>query len=145
MEKQHTNALARLPRRVSDAPYWLIIKEGFAHADVFTINRRGGEAVLPVFSSKEEAEIFSGKDFMEGCWHAQPTGIRELISVLYGPSRRVGHVALDPAWEILSERALDLVSLSREAFVVSLLGGSCSWFEEGSRSQASQGIKRGKG
>lgn len=139
MEEQHTDTTTHLPRRVSDAPYWLIIKEGFTPADVFTINRRGREAVLPVFSSKEEVQIFGGKDFMEGCWHAQPTGVGELISVLYRPSTRVGQVALDPAWEILIESALSLVTLSREAFVASLLGGSHSWFEEGSRGQASQG------
>lgn len=139
MEEQHTGMTTHRPRRVPDALYWLIIKEGFTHAEAFTIYRSGGEAVLPVFSSRKEARIFGGKDLMEGRWHVKPTGIGELISVLYEPSTRVGRVALDPAWEILLAGALDLVSLSREAFVVSVLGGAHSRLEERSRSQASQG------
>jgi hypothetical protein len=39
-------------------------------------------------------------------------------------------VVLDPPWETLSEWALDLVSLSREAFVDSLLGRGRSCFQE---------------
>lgn len=131
--EQHTDTTVRLPRRVSDARYWLITREGRALAEVFIIDRRGGETVLPVFSSEEEAQIFTGTDCMEGCWHAQPIRAGDLVSVLYGPSTRIGYVALDPVWEMLTERVLDLVSLSRETFVVSLLGGDHYWFEGGSR------------
>lgn len=120
MEEQHTGTTTHPLWRDSEAPYWLIIRESFAHADVFTINRRGVEAVLPVFSSREDARIFAGKYFLEGRWYVKPTGVGELISVLYGPSTKVVRVALDPAREMLRERAFALVSLSREAFVASL-------------------------
>lgn len=134
MEQQHTGTSTHPPRRDSDAPYWLIIREGSTHSDAITIERRGGEAVLPVFSSREEARMFIGQNFMEGRWYVEPTGVGELLSVLYGPSTKIGQVALDPAREMLLERALALVSLSRKAFAASVLSGDRSRLEEWSRS-----------
>jgi hypothetical protein len=136
MEK-HINPTTQLPRRMSNPPYWLIARDASKHVEVFTTHHRGGEALLPVFSSREEAQQFAEKELVKGGWHARPTGVGELVSVLYGPCRKVESVALDPPWETLTERTLDLVSLSREAFVDSLLGRGRSWFEEGYRRRLS--------
>ncbi len=129
---------------MSNPLYWLIVRDGPRQADVFTTHHRGGEALLPVFSSREEAQIFVGKELVRYGWIARATGMGELVSVLYGPCKGVRRVALDPPREMLSGRILDLVSLSREAFVDSLLGKGRSWFEEEPPSRVSQGIKRGK-
>lgn len=128
---EHTSAATRLSRRMSsnNPPYWLIARDGLKHVDVFTADCGGEGPVLPVFSSRQEAQLFADMEPMRGGWHARPTGIGELVSVLYGPCRRVGSVALDPPWEALTERALGLVSLSRGAFVDFLLGRGRSWFE----------------
>jgi len=74
---------------------------------------------------------------MKGRWHGRATGIGELVSVLYGPCRRVGSVALDPPWGTLTERTLDLVCLSRVEFVDFLLSRGRSWFDEGHHKRVS--------
>jgi hypothetical protein len=124
-------------RRVSKPPYWLVARDTSKHLDVFTVDYGGDERRLPVFTSKEEARLFAEKQFTKGGWHARPVGIGELVSVLYGPCRTVDRVALDPPWETLSERTLDLVSVSREVFVEFLVGRGRSWFEEGHRRRVS--------
>jgi hypothetical protein len=45
-------------------------------------------------------------------------------------------VALDPSPEIVAEDAIDLVSLSREGFVDSLLGRGRAWFEDREKGRA---------
>ena len=50
-------------------------------------------------------------------WQARETTAGELLSVLYGPCAGVERVALDPLPEMLVERTIGLVSLSRERFV----------------------------
>jgi hypothetical protein len=140
MEEYTTSATTRLSRRISsnDPPYWLISRDGSKHVEIFVVERSREESVLPVFSSKQEAQLFAQKkEQVKGGWHARPTGIGELVSVLYGPCRRVGSVALDPPWETLGERTLDLVCLSRGEFVDFLLGRGRSWFEEGHRKRVS--------
>jgi hypothetical protein len=137
--EEHTSATTRLSRRMpsDNSPYSLLARDGSKHVDVFTVDCSREETILPVFSSKEEARFFAEKEPVNGDWHAKPTGIGELVSVLYGPCRRVRSVALDLPWEIPTERSLNLVSLSREAFVDSILGRGRSWFERGYRRQVS--------
>jgi hypothetical protein len=130
-------ATTRLSRRMSNPPYWLIARDAKKQVEVFTVDYGGEQTLLPVFSSKEEAQLFAENQLIKGGWHARPTGIGELVSVLYGPCKSVEGVALDPPWETLSERALDLMSLSRKAFVDSLLGRGRFWFEEGHRREVS--------
>ena len=74
--------------RARRATYWLITRDASRHLDVFTVDYGGDETLVPVFSSKEEAQLFAEKQFMKGGWHARPTSIGELVSVLYGPCRR---------------------------------------------------------
>jgi hypothetical protein len=78
----------------------------------------GGEEAMPVFSHEEEAELFLRlwKAGFDG-WQARESSAGELISVLYGPCASVERVALDPLPEMLLERTVGLVSLSRKRFV----------------------------
>lgn len=80
-----------------------------------TTRLSGGESVLPVFSSEEDAASFirSGT----GVWRARRIGAGELVSVLSGPCGDVEYVALDPWPKITPEAALGLVGVSRESFV----------------------------
>ena len=50
-------------------------------------------------------------------WQARESTAGELISVLCGPCASVERVALDPLPEMVLERTVRLVSLSRERFV----------------------------
>ena len=93
-------------------PFWLIAEQQCNGQKVFTI----GSNVLPVFSSEEEAEMFLGFGHAADGWQVKETTCGELVSVLYGPCRGAGHVALDPVPGLV-----ELVSLSRKAFVRALL------------------------
>jgi hypothetical protein len=110
---------------MSNPPYWLIVRHGTGRAEIYTANHPGDELVLAVFGSREEAQLFIEEELGEGGWQARPTRAGELISVLYGPCRRAGRVALDP----LPKMLVEIVSLSRERFIDSLLGGGQSWFK----------------
>lgn len=93
-------------------PLWLIAKQRCKGLEVFTI----GTDVLPVFSFKEEAEMFLGLGHATDSWRVRETTCGELASVLYGPCREVTHVSLDPV-----PGMVELVSLSRERFIDVLL------------------------
>ena len=93
-------------------PLWLIAEQRCNGLEVFTI----GKDVLPVFSFREEAEMFLGLGHDADGWRVKETACGELISVLYGPCREVEHVALDPVPGLV-----ELVSLDRRAFIRALL------------------------
>lgn len=101
----------------SSRSLWLIVKHRYSGLEIFT----NGRHMLPVFSFREEAEVFLHlKDAGDG-WQTKETTYGELISVLYGPCRDVEHVSLDPLPEIVEP-----VGLSRKAFVEALLGSDTS-------------------
>jgi hypothetical protein len=77
--------------------------------------------VLPVFSYKEEAELFLRLEGWETGWRVRDSTCGELVSVLYAPCRKVRRVALDPLPEMTFESTIRFVSLSREAFIKALL------------------------
>lgn len=88
--------------------------------EVFTID--GAGEVLPIFSFEEEAEMFLrlGLPKKEG-WRVRETTCGELTSVLHAPCRDIGHVALDPLPETVSEGAFGCASLGRKHFIQVLL------------------------
>lgn len=108
--------------------YWLIVKYTHGQMEILTRSLASGGAVLPVFSSEEDARAFlpsrGGDD-----WWVRKTGAGELISVLFGPCRGCKLVALDPPQGIETEAALELVSVGRESFMEPILGRGKSWFE----------------
>lgn len=95
-------------------PLWLIAEQRPNGLEIFTI----GSNVLPVFSFREEAEMFLGLGHAasDTSWQVRETTCGELISVLYSLCREVTHVSLDPVPGMVG-----LVSLSRKAFVGALL------------------------
>jgi hypothetical protein len=108
-------------------PFWLIVGRCISGLEVFTI----GSYVLPVFSFKEEAEMFLRFGKFSDEWYIRKSTCGELASVLYGPCRNVGHVALDLLPEIVAEKMVEPVSLNWEAFVKALLPSDTSSAVEG--------------
>ena len=102
---------------MGNKPLWLIVRQRCSGLEVFTIGRH----VLPVSSFREEAEAFLHFKGAADGWHARETSCGELVSVLYGPCREVEHISLDPLPKIV-----EVTSLSRKAFVASLLGSDTS-------------------
>ena len=107
-------ASRRAPGRQPGSAYWWVARNENGRLEVLTT----GEEALPVFSYEEETEMFLrlGRVGFDG-WQARESTTGELISVLYGPCAGVERVVLDPLPEMVPERTVGLVSLSRERFV----------------------------
>ena len=106
---------------------WLLARHEHGRIEVLTAELAGGGKALPVFSFAEEGELFlacggASKAVAEGRWRVWRTEAGELASVLLGPCRGVGRVALDPLPEIDAEPVNRLASLDRERFLRFLLG-----------------------
>lgn len=112
-------------RQLSWRPYWLITTHKISQLEVLTIGSEGDEA-LPVFSFKEEAEMYLC--FWAGAasedWNVRQTSIGELTSVLYGQCASVGQVALDPLPERhLADHEMLWSPMSRDGFIEFLISG----------------------
>jgi hypothetical protein len=106
--------------------WWLIVNHESGWMEVLVLRLAGGEKmVLPVFSFKEEAELFLGlgASFARGGWLARETGAGELVSLLLEPLSGVERVALDPLPGRLAETVIGLVSTDRATFIEGLLTG----------------------
>jgi hypothetical protein len=79
--------------------------------------------MLPVFSFREEAEMYLLIERLGGDWQIRKTGAGDLVSVLDGPCASVRSVALDPLPSMLAEEAAELVSLGRKRFVSRVVHG----------------------
>jgi hypothetical protein len=108
----------RTAERPSGPAYWLITKNAHGRIEVLTLDCR---QTLPVFSHKEEAEMFLRLGGMDDGWRVSESRVGELVSVLYGPCAGVEEVALDPLPEMVAERIVGLVSQARECFIERIL------------------------
>ena len=107
-------------------PLWVIGQSTNDWTDVLCVSSRRGGTTLPIFSFREEVEVFlNSVDENKDGWGWQPkqTTPEELISVLLGYYSDVARVALDPL-PICEDGGvmLKLVSMSWEHFVRMLLG-----------------------
>src|ERR687890_1923022 len=111
------------PVRRSGSAYWLIVNNENGRIEILIDGLAGkGKEALPVFSHEEETEMFlSLSEAKDDRWRARESTAEELISVLSGPCAGVKEVALDPLPEMVAQRTLGLVSLSRERFMDLLL------------------------
>jgi hypothetical protein len=84
--------------------------------EVLTLTH-GGSEVLPVFSFREEAEMYLLIEKLGSDWQIRETDVGELAWVLSEQCVSVRSVALDPLPSTLAEEGAELVSLGRERFV----------------------------
>jgi hypothetical protein len=103
----------------SHSAWWLVARHKDIQSEVLTVTYDGSE-VLPVFSFREEAEMYILFELSGGDWQIMETGARELLSVLYGSC---ASVTLDPLPSTLTDEVVDLVSLERECFVSRVVNG----------------------
>jgi hypothetical protein len=105
--------------RAPGSAYWLIARNENSRLEVLATGLADTEKAMPIFSHEEEAELFLGlwEVGVGGGWQARESSAGEIISVLCGPCASVERVALDPLPEMLVERTVGLVSLSRKRFV----------------------------
>ncbi len=102
---------------MGNKPLWLIVRQRCSGLEVFTTDSH----MLPVFSFREEAETFLHLEGIGDGWQARQSTCGELVSILYGPCREVERISLDPLPKIV-----EVMSLSRKAFVKALLGRDTS-------------------
>lgn len=115
---------------VTGAPYWLIVRGKDDGTCLLTFDSAGvigGADVLPVFSSREEAEILLlGKLGSGG--QVRKCSNRELLSMLSSPDAAIKYVILDPWPGPSMEQLLSLVGVGRRVFTDRVMGRGRSWF-----------------
>lgn len=109
------------PEATAGSRYWLIFG-GAGPAGVFVLDLAGLGRTMPVFSFREEAEMFLALGGFGACWQAGENGAGEVISLFFGPCADVENIALDPLPAMLYDRTAGLVSLSLGRFVDRFLG-----------------------
>src|SRR3954447_15917882 len=98
-------------------PLWLIVEHCNGRMNVLTVTLDGDGEALPVFSFREEAEMYLGLEGCGGGWRAREVTAGELISILYGPCSEVQKAVLDPLPGIVKEAMVGFVSLARKDFM----------------------------
>ena len=101
--------------------FWLIVTRAHGSMEVLTIDA-GGETVLPIFSFREEVELFLHLQAKEADWWPRETTTGELVSLLLGLCAGVDKVALDPLPGLGGKEVVELVSTGRKHFLRHLLG-----------------------
>jgi hypothetical protein len=107
--------------RVARRSFWLIATRTRGRMEMSTIDA-SGETVLPVFSFREEGEVFLGLEATETDRWLRETTTGELVSLLLGLCARVDKVALDPLPGLCEKEIVGLVSTGRRHFVRHLMG-----------------------
>jgi hypothetical protein len=100
--------------------YWLI-SDGAAGALVLDLADLGRS--LPVFSFREEAELFLALGGLGGR-RVKESGAGDFLSLFFGPGADVTSVVLDPLPAMLRDSTAGLISLSPERFIDRFLGVS---------------------
>src|SRR5215217_978056 len=121
--REGTETARGVPRQAGTQRYWVIAKDardGFGRPDLLTVDLDGTGQALPVFSFKEEAEMFWLQTTEDGREVREVTP-EQLVSILYGPCADVGRVMLDPLPEIGARMQNSLLGMDRNDFVESVL------------------------
>lgn len=107
--------------KLAGAKYWLI-SGGPAGPDVLLLGLADLGRSLPVFSFREEAELFLALGDLGDPWRVVERGAGDLISLFFGTLADVESVVLDPLPAMLFDDTAGLVSLSPGRFVDRFLG-----------------------
>jgi hypothetical protein len=116
MAESLTSRSTRSSRLCTHSAWWLLARHSDSQREVLTLTH-GGSEVLPVFSFREEAEMYLLMERLGSDWQIRETDVGELASVLSEQCASVRSVALDPLPSTLAKEGTELVSLGRERFV----------------------------
>jgi hypothetical protein len=102
---------------------WVLERCDRRSEELFTVGSPHDSQTLPVFSFREEAELYLGLGgISERGWQVSATRAPELAALLLGPYSHVQRVALDPLPDGVGAEALNaLASMSRTVFADLLL------------------------
>jgi hypothetical protein len=116
--KDSARATTEPPKRTS---YWLLVKNRGAGIEVLTTRLSDGWQTLPVFSFREEAEMFLCLGGSQEGWQVRETTPGELLSTLHTLLRGVRRVTLDPIPTNSSLNASRLLTVTRKDFMARLV------------------------
>ena len=105
------------------AAYWLIC-DGTEPVRPFVLDLAGLGRSLPVFSFREEAELFMALGGIGRGWAVREGGTGDFISLLFGPRADLANVILDPLPMMLRDSVAGLISISPDRFLARFLGVS---------------------
>lgn len=101
--------------------YWLIC-DAAEPEGVFVFEIAGLGRSLPVFSFREEAELFMALGGLGGRWRTVERGADDFLAFFFGPGADVESVVLDPLPTMLRDSTASLVGLSLGRFMDRFLG-----------------------
>lgn len=106
----------------SHSAWWLLARYRNSQTEVLTLTY-GGSEVLPVFSFREEAEMYLRIEALGGDWQVRKISAGELVSLLHEKCAIVRRVALDPLPGTWADGVVELMVLDCERFVSRVVGG----------------------
>lgn len=95
----------------------MLVKNGRTGVEVLTTGLSGDQLTLPVFSFREEAEMFLCLRSSQGGWQVRETAAGELLSMFYTVLGGIRYVTLDPIPENSCLGASGLLSITRKDFM----------------------------
>ena len=98
------------------AVYWLIC-DVVEPARPFVLDLDGLGRSLPVFSFREEAELFLALGGLGGGWDVRVGGTGDFIPLLFGTGSDLKNVVLDPLPMMLRDSVAGLISVSPARFL----------------------------
>src|SRR5919112_3941934 len=106
----------------SHSAWWLLARHGDSQSEVLILTH-GGYEMLPVFSFREDAEMYLLIEMLGGDWQVKEISAGELVSLLHEKCAIVRSVALDLLPGTLAEEVGELVGLDCERFVSRVVHG----------------------
>ncbi|HKH12142.1 MAG TPA: hypothetical protein VKA73_13465 [Rubrobacter sp.] len=103
--------------------YWLIC-DGAEPSRAFVLDLAGVGRSLPVFSFREEAELFLALGGLGGGWAVREGGTGDFLPLFFGPHANLKGVVLDPLPVMLRDSMAGLISISPDRFLARFLGVS---------------------
>lgn len=114
--------MARTQGTGSEAAVYWLISDGTGPSGAYVADHAVLGRSLPVFSFREEAELFLALGGLGDSWRAVDSGPGDFLALFFGPRADVRSVVLDPLPAMLRDGTAGLVSLSLEGFVDRFLG-----------------------
>ena len=106
----------------SHSAWWLLARHRDSQTEVLILTH-GGHEMLPVFSFREEAEMYLLIEMLGGDWQVRKISAGELVSLLHEKCAIVRRVALDPLPSTWADKVVELVVLDCERFVSRVVRG----------------------
>jgi hypothetical protein len=122
MAESLTSRPTRSSRLCTHSAWWLAARHRDSQTEVLILTH-GGYEMLPVFSFREEAEMYLRIEALGGDWQVREMSAGDLVSLLHEKCAIVRRVALDLLPGTWADEVAELVVLDCERFVSRVVRG----------------------